>query len=217
MAHRGPVLAILALAGAGVVLGACGGGEPGPTTQTTAAPVTARRPPTTAKASGSLVVIGDSLAAGIEPLLPAALPGWTVAADGRGGRRLAEGMQILAATDLPRGAVLAISLFTNDDPTDTAALDTAVGTALHRVGAQGCVLWATIVRPAVDGVTYAAANAVLHRRAAADGRLVVVPWAEAIAARPSLLGGDGVHPTPAGYRLRAQLYARAATSCARPP
>jgi lysophospholipase L1-like esterase len=76
------------------------------------------------------------------------------------------------------------------------------------------VIWATIVRPPVNGSTYRAANAVLARLAADDPRLRLVPWAEKGAADPNLVGADGVHPTPAGYGLRAQLYAQAARSCA---
>jgi lysophospholipase L1-like esterase len=49
--------------------------------------------------------------------------------------------------------------------------------------------------------------------ATSEPRLRIVPWAEQVSAQPSLLGGDGVHPTPAGYRVRAQLYASAAKSC----
>jgi hypothetical protein len=53
---------------------------------------------------------------------------------------------------------------------------------------------------------------VLLRRSE-DPRLRVVPWAEQVAANPKLVGSDGVHATPAGYQLRAQLYAQAAQSC----
>ena len=75
------------------------------------------------------------------------------------------------------------------------------------------MIWATIARPPVNGVSYTAANSLLERIAADDPRLVIVPWAEQAAANPVLLGGDGVHPTPAGYQLRARLYAQAAQRC----
>jgi lysophospholipase L1-like esterase len=84
---------------------------------------------------------------------------------------------------------------------------------LSTVGVNGCVIWATIVRPPVNGTSYRAANALLTRLAAEDPRLRVVPWAEQVAANPKLVGSDGVHATPAGYQLRAQLYAQAAQSC----
>ena len=188
---------------------------------TTSSPAT---PPTTTQtqlSTGSgiarkgLLLVGDSLAVGVKGLLPSLLPGWSVQIDGRVGRPLAEGMGIINAASLPSdgGTVLAVSLFTNDDPTHTSQLQSAVRTTLSRAGPSGCVIWATIVRPPLNGVSYAAANAALQRMAAADPRLRIVPWAERVRARPSLVGGDGVHPTPAGYQLRARMYAQAAQSC----
>jgi hypothetical protein len=162
-----------------------------------------------------VVLIGDSLAVGVKPVLPSLLRSWDVVVDGRVGRPLAEGMKILRDTELPAdgSTVLAVSLFTNDDPTHTAELQAAVRTTLERVGPRGCAVWATIARPPLNGVTYDAANTLLRRIAATDSRLRLVRWAETAAAEPSLLGADGVHPTPPGYDVRARLYARAAESC----
>ena len=193
---------------------AAGSQSSAPPNSEPAPPVAQPSPP--AAARHSLVLIGDSLAVGIKPLLPRLLPGWTVSVDGRVGRPLAEGMAILAHTPLPSdgSTVLAISLFTNDDPTHLTALQQAVQTTLARVGARGCVIWASIVSHPVGGVTYARANALLERLAAQDPRLQLVPWARAVKESAGLLGPDGVHPTPQGYELRAQLYAQAAEACA---
>jgi hypothetical protein len=162
-----------------------------------------------------LIVVGDSLAVGMRPYLAGELSSWQVSIDGRVGRPLAEGMGVLAATSItnPSRTVLAISLFTNDDPTRTSALRSAIATSLSRVGADGCVVWATITRPPVGGVTYAAANRIITQAAADDERLRVVPWAAYTAAHPEVLAADGVHPSPDGYRARAALYAQAAASC----
>jgi hypothetical protein len=186
-----------------------------PPPTTTQAPAPTQPAPSTGRSSGNLVLIGDSLAVGVRSLLPGLLPGWQVSVDGRVSRPLAEGMSILRDTTIPSdgSTVLAISLFTNDDPTHIAQLRTAVEQTLARVGTNGCVVWATITRPAVNGVTYDAANSLLRRMAQENSRLRIVPWAEQTAARPSLLAPDGVHPTAPGYRLRAQLYAQAARSC----
>lgn len=195
--------------------------EPGgaTTTQPPASPATPAIPaptPTPSGTAGTLVLVGDSLAVGVRSLLPAALPNWKVQVLGRVGRPLAEGMSILSSLDLPQGTprqVLAISLFTNDDPTHTDALQAAVRRTLALVGSHGCVIWATIARPPVNGVSYRAANTLLERLAASNPALVIAPWAEQVAANPALLGGDGVHPTPAGYQLRARLYAQATHAC----
>jgi hypothetical protein len=191
---------------------------PTTTTETPPPAGTAPSPPSSGARTGTLVMVGDSLAVGVRTLLPAALPGWSVQVLARTSRPLAEGMQVLSSLDLAGAGqgtppVVALSLFTNDDPTHTSALQAAVRRTQSVVGSRGCVIWATIARPPVNGVSYQAANALLERLAASDPRLVIVPWAQAVAANPSLVGADGVHPTPAGYQLRARLYARAAQSC----
>jgi hypothetical protein len=159
-------------------------------------------------------MIGDSLAQGTEPFLPGQLGGWTVRQDAARGRTLGQGMAILGSTDTGgRPVALAFSLFTNDDPRNVGALESAVRRSVARAGANGCAIWATIARPAVGGVSYGAANARLRRLDAQLGRrLAVVPWAER-ARGSGWLVRDGVHATPAGYRARAALYAQAARSC----
>jgi lysophospholipase L1-like esterase len=146
--------------------------------------------------------------------LRAALPGWRVRIDALTGRPLTAGMRILAADPSPP-AILAISLFTNDDPRNTGALESAVRATATRPG--GCAVWSTIVRPPYAGVSYDAANALLHRLARdpqlAPG-LELVDWAGAVARTPSLIAGDEVHGSPDGYRARALMYAEAIRACA---
>jgi hypothetical protein len=163
----------------------------------------------------SLVMVGDSLAEGTETVLPGLLKGWNVQTDARRGRPLAEGMRVLDGIQFEGPTVLALSLFTNDDPNNVAALEAAVKTSVRRVSATGgCVLWATIARPPLNGVPYTKANAKLRElETELDGKMTVVPWAETVAERPELLAGDKVHGTPAGYGVRAALYADAAKSC----
>jgi hypothetical protein len=162
-----------------------------------------------------LVVIGDSLAVGTDPLLREALPGWRVTAHAREGRALAAGMSVLGMTPLPRRPrALAFSLFTNDDPRGVAGLEAAVRTSLTRLGSRDCALWATIVRPKVGGVGYGAANGRLRALAAEDERLRVVDWARAVRRHPEWMRPDRVHPDAEGYAARARMYARAAARCA---
>jgi hypothetical protein len=169
-------------------------------------------PPTTAVRR--FVLVGDSLAEGIEPLMAAQLPGWVVRSDALTSRPLAVGMRIVAGLDLSTRTVLAISLFTNDDPRSVGALEAAVRTSVQRVGPHGCAIWATIVRPPYNGVSYNGANVrLMALQRALGGRLLIVPWAQQVARHPQLIGGDGVHGTPAGYRARAQMYAQAARAC----
>jgi lysophospholipase L1-like esterase len=69
----------------------------------------------------------------------------------------------------------------------------------------------------VKGVGYGAANELL-RSLASDPALAlslqVIDWSAVVAGSPSLIAGDGVHATPAGYRVRARLYADAIQACA---
>ena len=160
-----------------------------------------------------VLVIGDSLAVGMEDAMRAALPGWRVRTDARIGRPLAEGMRILAARRAP--AIIALSLFTNDDPGNTAALARAVRATASRPG--GCAIWATVVRPPYNGVSYAAANDVLTGLVADPklaGSLQLVDWRGAVAQSSGYVARDGVHGTPAGYRALGRLYAGAIHACA---
>lgn len=161
-----------------------------------------------------VLVVGDSLAIGMADSLRAALPGWQVRVEARIGRPLAEGMRILAVQrDAP--AIVAISLFTNDDPRATGRLAQAVRETASRPG--GCVVWATIARPPYMGVSYAAANEVLERPVGdreLGQSLQLVDWRSLVAQNPSFIAGDGVHGTLAGYRARGRLYADAIRACA---
>jgi hypothetical protein len=164
----------------------------------------------------AMTVIGDSLAVGMKPYLGSVLPGWAVSVDGRVGRPLAEGMSVLRGTSLPPSAsssVLAMSLFTNDDPRSTPQLASAIDQSLRAAGPSGCVVWATIARDPVGGVSYQAANDLLQRKAAATPRLRIADWAGYVSAHPGTLSAGNVHPGPAGYRARAALYAQAAAGC----
>ncbi len=160
-----------------------------------------------------VLVIGDSLAEGMAEPLRSALPGWRVRIEALTGRALAAGMRILAREPQPP-VILAISLFTNDEPGNTRALESAVRATATRPG--GCAVWSTIVRPPYEGVSYDAANTLLHRlardRKLAPG-LELVDWERAVKRTPSLISGDEVHASPAGYRARALMYAEAIRAC----
>lgn len=188
-----------------------------PTPQNDAVPVPAPAPAPPADGgsrSRRVFLVGDSLAEGIATLLPAALPGYDVSVDAKVSRPLATGMQLARAA--PAGTILAVSLFTNDDPRGVGRLEAAVRESVRIAGPQACAVWATIVRPPVGGATYAAANARLEALAAdrtLGADLRIVPWARQVAANPGWVAGDGVHATPEGYRARARLYADAVRSC----
>ncbi len=190
-----------------------------PATTSPAATSAAAAPASPSSSSANLtpsrmVLVGDSLAVGIQSPLTNALSGWSLTTNGRVSRPLAEGMGIVRGMS-ERPPVLAISLFTNDAPGAVDTLRSAVRETITRQAGHGCVVWATIVRPAVGGVTYARANQALAELAAENPAVMkLVPWAQQVEAHPEWLASDGVHATPAGYSARAQMYAEAARSCA---
>jgi hypothetical protein len=190
-----------------------------PATTSPAATSASAAPPSSPSSSPNLapsrmVLVGDSLAVGIQSPLTNALSGWSLSTNGRVSRPLAEGMGIVRGMS-ERPPVLAISLFTNDAPGAVDTLRSAVRETITRQAGHGCVVWATIVRPAVGGVTYARANQALAELAAEHPSVMkLVPWAQQVAAHPEWLASDGVHATAAGYSARAQMYAEAARSCA---
>jgi hypothetical protein len=173
-------------------------------------------PPTGLGGGNAVVLVGDSLAVGMAPALQGLLPGRPVLVDARIGRPLDEGMQVFAGSDPPRSQ-LAFSLFTNDDPIRIEQLDQAVRASVAALGAHGCAVWATIVRPKVGGRSYAQVNERLRALAsdpALAGRLLIADWAQAVGGhRRQWLAKDRVHATPAGYLARAQLYADALSAC----
>jgi hypothetical protein len=191
-----------------------------PTVVPTSPPPVYLQPGTAQPAPGGqtqLYVIGDSLTAGIQNVLPPMLPGWGVGTWGRGGRPLAEGMDILARTIIPADGsiILGMSLGTNAPPWDWAALRAAVAESLRRVGPLGCVIWATIVRPARQwGTSYDSENAMLRRLARRDHRILLVDWERRLREHPISMDGTGVHPrTLRGWTLRARMFAAAARGC----
>ncbi len=157
-------------------------------------------------------VVGDSLAAEMAGSLSTELSGWRVRIDAEWGRPLDDGMRILDdQRRLP--AILAVSLFTNDHPRNADALGAAVRATAARPG--GCAVWATIVAPPYEGVSHEGANALLRRLARDPAlELELVDWARAVQRDGSLMSGDEVHASPAGYRARARMYAQAIRACA---
>jgi hypothetical protein len=165
-----------------------------------------------------LYVIGDSLTAGMQNILPHELPGWGVGTWGRGGRPLAEGMDILERTMIPSDGsiVLGMGLGTNDPPWNGAAMRAAIDESLRRVGPHGCVIWATIVRPPVGGVSYHVENAMLRRLARRNRRILLVDWARSLSRSPLPMDRTGVHPRSGrGWERRARMFADAARRCGR--
>jgi lysophospholipase L1-like esterase len=170
-----------------------------------AAGATAVRSP--AQAPSPILVVGDSLAVGLEPHLGAMLEPSALVWDARSGRTTPQGLVRLRARlreVAPRTVV--ISLGTNDGP-DPRRFAGRIQRALQAIPATDCVVWLDINRPPRKG-RYEALNRVLYEAAERDPRLVVVHWDRAVR-RGNVALPDGLHPDPAGFRYRSRLIAGA--------
>ncbi|QJW36422.1 acyltransferase family protein [Cellulosimicrobium protaetiae] len=154
-------------------------------------------PPVVAPTGDQVTVVGDSVTLASAPALTTALPGAYV--DGAVSRQVKDGPAALAAAR-DAGALrpyVVLSLGTNSTA-GAAALDellAAVGPG-HRV----VLVTGYADRPWVPGT-----NAEIVAAAGRHPGVVVADWSAAVAADPSVLGPDGVHPTAGGTSAYAAV------------
>jgi hypothetical protein len=162
--------------------------------------------------SGRALVVGDSLAEGTEAPLARLLPDWRLETSAYTGRHTDDGVsEILGTSKLP--PVLAVSLGTNDDPSAVSSFASSVEAVLRAAGPSRCVIWANVVRPPYNGVSYTGYNRALVQAAAVHPNLTIVDWAGIVRSDPGVLASDGVHATPSGYQTRAEAIAQAMQRC----
>jgi hypothetical protein len=171
--------------------------------------------PATAASSPAVrvTVVGDSLAEGTAPYIPALLPGWQVVQSFDVGRHAPEGVDVVRSQAWTLGRYVVVSLGTNDDPRNVSSFRLSVEQVLALAGPGRCVVWANIVRPPAAGTSYDGYNAVLLQAAQRIRNFRLVDWATMVRFHPELLAADGVHTTAAGYRARAAAIVAAIRSC----
>jgi peptidoglycan/LPS O-acetylase OafA/YrhL len=159
-----------------------------------------RGAPGRAAIEGPVLAVGDSVLVGTGPTLRRALAG-RAAVDAAVARQFDEGARALAA-GLKRVRPKAVVLHVGSNgyvPAD------GLSAALHRARAVPVVVLVTVrvprpwERSVNDAIRYAAAR---------TPNVVVADWHRATADREALLS-DGVHATPRGSRLYAQVVMRA--------
>jgi lysophospholipase L1-like esterase len=154
-----------------------------------------------------VLVVGDSLAVGMEPYLGTLLTPSALVWDARSGRTTPQGLVRLRARlreVVPQTVV--VSLGTNDGP-DPRRFASRVHRALQAIPATACVVWLDINRPLRKG-RYRALNRVLEEAAARDPRMVLVHWDRAVLKGRVALP-DGLHPDAAGFQYRSLMIAGA--------
>jgi lysophospholipase L1-like esterase len=154
--------------------------------------------------NGPVVYVGDSLGVGTLPGLVTRMPTVSFDGDARVGRTSTEGLAVLRARLRPRHRVVVFDLGTND-PTP-ATLSRNLRAARREAGRRELVLF-TINKPGD-----ARFNRAIRKFAARDDNAELIDW-HARAGSERLLGGDGIHATPWGYRRRIGLVA----ACLRAP
>ena len=164
-------------------------------------------------ATRSVFVDGDSLAVGTMLFLSRFLPGWTIRESIHVSRHAYEGLTPVKARGPALERVVVVDLGTNDDPSRVSVFTRAVRQILQAAGPSRCVVWPTINRPPYHGISWEAFNRALRRLAAENDNLRVYDWAAAARAHPSWFGADGVHPSFAGYRVRAAGIAKLVKGC----
>ena len=161
-------------------------------------------------ASASVLVVGDSLVVGTAPYLRQQLSE-PVAADGRIGRPSPEAVGVLRSR-FSGQRVVVFDAGVNDDPSQPGRLSADLAAARSLTGDR-CLVVATMSRPPYRGVSVDGLNRAVRSFAASSSNVQLVDWRGAALANPRLINSDGVHPTGAGYQLRARLFAEAIASC----
>jgi hypothetical protein len=168
--------------------------------------------PAAAQTPGNILVVGDSLEVGTSPHLGAMLPGASITVDAEESRSSSEVLAALAENMNDGYDVVVFDAGTNDDPANPGLLASNLEQAAGLIGDR-CMVIATVNRPPYAGVTVDGINDVVGSFAASRPNTQVADWRSAALANPALLYDDGVHPTPNGYQLRAQIIAGAVASC----
>jgi lysophospholipase L1-like esterase len=106
-----------------------------------------------------------------------------------------------------------VSLGTNDDPNDVDGFRAAIRDVMEVAGPKRCVVWANIVRPPFEHVSYRGYNRALARADERRDNLRVVNWVRMVRNHREWLSSDGVHVSAEGYRARARAVAKAVRAC----
>jgi hypothetical protein len=145
-------------------------------------------------------VIGDSIAAGAEPFIVAALPGWTVGFDAVIGRGTNSVLTTAAEQAVARPDVVVVELGTND--ADPAAFRENAVTILDALRKVPLVVWQTTHGSLAN---IAGVNIHIHGLVPLYPNAVVADWDTFVSADE--LSSDGVHPAAGHEDLMAQLIA----------
>lgn len=191
-----------------------------------ASPATTTTPP-----SSRLLVVGDSVLAGVPAAgalgqLEAALPGWQVTFDAKECRSIqgprkacgnepgtvTGGLEEVKAHGSDFDAVV-LQLGTNDaaDPASAQPTIASAKAILDQLKTVPHVYWMTIREAGHYASGYAELNRLLRELPQAYPNLTIIDWAAATKDRPELFGPDGLHLNDAGAAYATTVIAGAVT------
>ncbi|HEY0318680.1 MAG TPA: hypothetical protein VGC49_10375 [Solirubrobacterales bacterium] len=162
--------------------------------------------------NGSVLVVGDSLEELTSPYLERYLHGVPVTVNAVGGSNTFEIFDLFQESYDPSQSVIVFDGGTNDNPNYPQILAENLQKVAATVGDR-CMVVPTIHGYTVEGTNNDGKNRVVAEFAASRPGTQVPDWAGAIAADPGILQSDGLHPTPEGADLRAQLIAQGVLAC----
>ena len=164
----------------------------------TAAPVS----PTSA--DDPVLLIGDSLAVGIEYYVDVGLGDRAMTTDAAEGRGTATQVSLLETYADTSAPVWVVSLGTNDNVEEFPQQAKAI---MELAGPDRCVVWFDVWREETDE----SINATLDALAAEHSNLHLVPWHDTSSLHYDWFSGADVHPSSEGYAVRGQMAVDAIT------
>jgi hypothetical protein len=165
-----------------------------------------------ASGNGSVLIVGDSLEELTSPYLERYLHGVAVTVNAVGGSNTYEIFDLFQESYDPSQSVIVFDGGTNDNPNYPQILAENLQKVAATVGDR-CMVVPTIHGYTVEGTNNDGKNQVVAEFAASRPGTQVPDWAGAIASDPGVLQSDGLHPTPEGADLRAQLIAQGVLGC----
>jgi hypothetical protein len=158
-----------------------------------------------------LVIVGDSVMQAAAPLLPGALPTWSIIADTRVGRFLPEAIQVLQKRTSDLGDMVVLNLGNNYNG-DQVAFAGEVEDAMRVLASVDHVIWLTV---GVYQPEQAEVNAVLKAAVRRHSNLVLLDWDTVWQNSDGYTGADDLHLTPEGAEAYAEFVAKAVRRVAR--
>ena len=169
-------------------------------------------PPASASGGGGVLLVGDSLEELTSPYLRRYLPSVPLTVDAVGGSNSYQIYELFEQSYDPSQSVIVFDGGTNDNPAYPQILAENLNKVSDVIGDR-CMVVPTVHGYTVNGIDNSGKNRVVQEFAASRPGTQTPDWAGAVAAHPELMQADGLHPTPAGGELRAQLIAQGILGC----